>query len=342
MFKVKGVISCLILVASWLNVASAENIYQVEVNAGANVSNKELVDTAFERIMLKVTGRYDTLDNEILLKYLPPLPDLVHQQTVMGDGRALFEFNSFKVNQLLRQAQISVWPTPRPNTLFWVVQDQDDQKTLLSEHAAAGLITGLKEGAQVRAMPITFPLLDFDDLNQISITDVWGRFLTPVVTASQRYNVDYIVLIKATLAGRYSQLTWQLIDAQGLPLLQGEEVGLVEDSSVQVSHQLADYFVGQSSRVLAASDDDYVVVQVENVNAMADVVMVKRFFQQLSNVSKVTLKTIAPGNMQLQLQLMGSQEELKQTIAMHSNMTEIEQDIEGVDLSWRWQVIDHE
>lgn len=341
-FKVKGVISCLMLVASWLNAASAENMYQVEVNSGANASNNELINTAFERVLLKVTGHYDTLDNDMLLKQLPPLPDLVHQQTVSGDGRTLIEFNPFKVNQLLRQAQIPVWPTPRPNTLFWIAQEQEGQKSLVSEHDGGSLIAGLKEGEQGRAMPILFPLLDFDDLNQLSLTDVWGRFLAPVVTASQRYNVDYIVLVKVTLAAEQSLLTWQLVDAQGLPLLQGEETGLVADSGVQVSNQLADYFAGQSSRVLEASDDDYIVVQIENVKAMADVVMVKRYFQQLTNVSKVTLKTISPGNMQLQLQLIGSQNELKQTVDMQANMTAIEPGIAGVDLSWRWQVMDNE
>jgi hypothetical protein len=333
------VIGCFMLsVLHYSPAVLAQNIYQAQVSHIAASSETELISAAFARTLVKVTGRYDSLENDAFHSQLPPLSELVLQQTQLDETHTLISFEPDKVNQLLRLAQMPVWPEPRPTTLFWLAQETPSgEKTLLSNQQDNALIAGLEEGAIERGVPMLFPLLDLDDLGKLSLTDVWGRFIAPVVAASERYQPSHIMLVKVSLKGDQSVLTWQLIDAKGIPLVHGEEVGLVEDSGVQVMNLLADYFVGQYGRVPAPRNDDFITVDIENVHGMAQVVAVKRLFQQQANVSQVTLKTVMPSAIQLQMQLQGTQDDLKQALARSAKLELLERNKPNVNATWRWQ-----
>ena len=50
--------------------------------------------------------------------------------------------------------------------------------------------------ADERGLPIAWPLLDLQDLNAVTCTDVWGGFEDEIVAASARYRSDAVLIGK--------------------------------------------------------------------------------------------------------------------------------------------------
>ncbi len=337
------------LVGTSMTPAMAQNLYQVSLNvpsgekSGENSSEENgeeetVLVNAFERMLLKVTGSHQRVDRVMQLPTLPPMDELVYQQQ-NNDSTLQVSFNQYKVNQLLRSANIDVWPEPRPRVLVWIAQQTSQAKVLIAEHQPSDLVNGLHEGAQQRALPVTLPLLDFDDLNAITFTDVWGRFLQPVAQASQRYQAEYIALVKVQVNDdnpAESQMIWQLIDKSGHPHSQGEELGLLEDSGVALANQLADYFADNLAAPPQAESDTTLLVDIDNIKGMTDVVMVKRYFEQLTEVHQVKLASIKPNGMQLSLKLLSSQAKLIEKLNQQGQVTWQEQGITPDALALEW------
>lgn len=318
--------------------AMAQNLYQVSLPAPSDETQLPLMN-AFERMLLKVTGNHQRVDQVMQLTTLPSMHELIYQQT-QADGSLNVSFNQYKVNQLLRTANIDIWPTPRPRVLVWIAQQTGQGNTIIGEHQPNELVAGLYEGGQQRALPIALPLMDFDDLSAVTFTDIWGRFLQPVVQASQRYQVQYIVLVKVQYNDNNpaeSQMIWQLIDNTGHPLSQGEELGLIEDSGVTLANQLADDLAERLAAAPEVAQGTSVLVDVENIKGMADVVMVKRYFEQLAGVHQVTLASVKPNGMQLSLKLLSSQQQLRQLLTEQGRVTWQEGDVKADHLAVVWQ-----
>lgn len=337
--RVRGMLSAMVLVLLGLVVTPvmAQNLYQVTLKAPTDEEEALLVN-AFERMLLKVTGSHQRVDRVMQLPTLPPMTDLIYQQTRIDDTLQV-SFNQYKVNQLLSSANIDVWPEPRPRVLVWIAQQSGQDKSIIAEYQPNELVSGIEEGAQQRALTVTLPLLDLDDLSAITFTDIWGRFLQPVVQASQRYQVNYIALIKAQHNDKTpdeSQVIWQLIDNAGLPILQGEELGLLEDSGVALANQLADYFADNLASPPQAETDATILVDIDNIKGMADVVLVKRYFEQLTGVHQVTLAAMKPNGMQLSLKLLSSKEQLIQLLTEQGQIAWQEDSVQDQHLAVTW------
>lgn len=104
------------------------------------------------------------------------------------------------IRNLLARAQLPFWPDKRPATLVWLVEDSAEQgKQLLNRASSHALVASLQQAAQVRGLPLVFPLLDMDDRLAINPQDVWTVNEERINAASARYKTDVI------LVGRFSQ-----------------------------------------------------------------------------------------------------------------------------------------
>lgn len=178
-------------------------------------------DTALAQVLLRVSGA-GIVNDVVLFDTLFPEPDAYVVQFRQGAEDTLFvSFDGDAIEQVLRRAGQPVWGGDRPLTLVWLAVDwgqgnrdiigaADDQenpdasRSINSDHR---LRERMLEIAELRGLPIVFPLLDSEDRVAVSFSDIWGGFDERVIAASQRYEVNSILIGRVRADGR-AQNRW--------------------------------------------------------------------------------------------------------------------------------------
>jgi uncharacterized protein len=120
---------------------------------------------------------------------------LVRDGKAMNGVKLLLEYSPEAIEQLLREAQLPLWPATRPKVLVWLVAKDHSGFHLVPELADA---KALFARAQQRGVPVVRPAMDLEDSLSIAADDLWNLDLDKIRAASLRYKVD------AVLVGRYA------------------------------------------------------------------------------------------------------------------------------------------
>ncbi|MFZ5841703.1 MAG: DUF2066 domain-containing protein [Pseudomonadota bacterium] len=247
---------------------------------------------------------------------------------VSFDGRAL--------EQLLQEAAAPIWGARRPLTAVWLAVADDNGRRLLGNDDEPGLIQDLQFAARARGLPVVLPILDLEETNQISISDVWGRFLQPLQGLSSRYGAE------AVLAGRIEKVgdSWQ----GELSFEQGslrESVASTAPSRAALLQQLigriAEFVAGKYAVVLDPSKDAEVLVKVHNVRRLEDYGQLSQFFSGLQAVRQADIKEVRAGTALFSLRLIADQSALLQATALDPRLQVVPGTEFGVVLEFNWQ-----
>ncbi len=246
---------------------------------------------ALELVLLRVSGADLVADPE-MVELLFPDPSAYIVQFRPGEEDSLsVTFDGEAIESLLRQYGQNVWGGDRPLTLIWLAVDwgrgkreilgaDDPERT---ESAARSIDRNrllrqrLLDIAERRGLPVLFPLLDTEELQSVSFSDIWGGFDEAVLEASKRYDVDS-VLIGRVRPDNVRQNRWRYY-------FSGEQrnwIGEPELAVSQVADVLAAEFAISGSERLEVVD--LIVDGIDSVNAygavhaiLADVRVIENF-----------------------------------------------------------------
>src|SRR5690606_30642667 len=112
------------------------------------------------------------------------------------------------IERILRSANVTVWGNDRPLTLVWLAVDwgQGEREIVAAGDAPMDAEAALRiernrllrervhEAATRRGIPVAFPLLDAEDLQQVNFADVWGGFDDRLLAASHRYGASSVLV----------------------------------------------------------------------------------------------------------------------------------------------------
>jgi uncharacterized protein len=180
----------------WAQATAVSALYeaQVSVSNQGEAERTAAVKAALRQVLLKVVGNRPALSQISLDPLLEKAPTLVqqfrYQRVEEKEGEALtlwVRFDPSSVDQALRQQALPVWGKVRPTLLLWVAVEEGRNRYLLDASTASPAVGMLKMQAQVRGIPVIFPLWDLADQSQLAFTDIWGNFSDAIGAASDRY-----------------------------------------------------------------------------------------------------------------------------------------------------------
>jgi hypothetical protein len=163
---------------------------------------------ALVEVLVRVSGAELAYD-ELLVDELFPSPSSYVVQFRPGAEESLWvSFDGEAIERTLRAAGQTVWGSNRPLTLVWLAVDwgegereiiaADDPELSPDEARSIDrnrlLRERLLEFAERRGLPIAFPLLDSEDLQRVSFSDIWGGFDELLLEASGRYDVNSVLI----------------------------------------------------------------------------------------------------------------------------------------------------
>jgi hypothetical protein len=212
--------------ATHVDAATFPNLYGATVTPDPNATDVRAAATraALARVLVRVTGRRGAPLDPQLQPLLVESSRYLNSYGVDRQGRAQVSFIATRIDQALNELNLPVWGSERPLTLLWLaVDDGVGGRALLPANelgadlssAMAQLLamirTELVAVADERGLPIALPLLDLEDLNAVSFTDVWGGFEDRVAAASARYRADAILIgrVRPNFGG--NEVQWLLL-----------------------------------------------------------------------------------------------------------------------------------
>ncbi len=222
-----------------------KNQSESERNAAARASFGELV--------VRVSGQRNALEHPVIQQALPKAQNYLFGFTYKStpekitDGGKSFPALALQLNyepqaieQLLREAQLPLWPATRPRLLVWLVY-----KDATGLHQVPQVIDlqAMNRQASYRGLPLAFPKLDLEDSLSLTADDLWAVDVEKIKAASLRYKVD------AILVGRYMPSSLGPI-----PLPVVKDPAAVVDAELVASSESSSSAMASSSEVSSIAD----------------------------------------------------------------------------------------
>lgn len=202
--------SLLLLLPSAVFAGQKVDIYRAQalVKSQAEAERNAAARATFGEVMVRVSGRRNALENPVIRaamanaqNYLFGFSYKSSTEKLVENGRNFtalalqLDYEPLAIEQLLREAQLPLWPAQRPKLLVWLVFKDQSGLHLVPELADMAAINA---HAAYRGLPLTFPKQDVEDNLAISAEDLWALDREKIKAASLRYKAD------AILVGRYS------------------------------------------------------------------------------------------------------------------------------------------
>jgi hypothetical protein len=314
---------------------------------------------ALQEVLLKLTGRRDTLENPEIKRGIanpqayveswtyrtaPAIPE--SGSTAASGEQLLLQVGFFpsEIQNLLNTAGVPLWPVNRPETLLWIVVEQELGATTMfgtSVDNNPEILQAIEDAAAKLGLPVLLPLLDFTDQRALSIEQLRNFDQAAIRQASMRYGNESILALrifqsisgetvsKAQYLFRDQVVELNFIDDTLQPAIDGS-IGLVAE-------QLAGHYAVLLSNSLGGTE---VLMTVEGIKGTKDYAELMRYANGMTTVDKVDLVSVKNGAVQLRLFTSGQVRQLIEAIALDRRMSPVTDAIrtgEQIAMHYQWQ-----
>lgn len=240
----------------------------------------------------------------------------------MTQEHLVMTFSTAAVETALKQAGLPYWPPTRPSILVWLVEDDMAEGKNLVNDISAPVVEGLLDAAQLRGLPLRFPLLDLEDRLVISAEQLWNLNEAAILEASLRYGADTVLL------GRYTRTfsgqwwtTWQFFHqgkGQLYDLRDEDPVAVGQQALTPLADYLAEFYALKSNRDVDGAAPLYVQVRpVANFRAYRQTL---DSLDRLAVVTSLEVAAVTQDSLLLSLQLNGDWNQLLNAISLDNKL----------------------
>jgi hypothetical protein len=296
-------------------------LYTVEVPIDRSASNAQnaAYRAALTEVLIRVTGTTAVVESEQMATLFPNPAQFVSRYRPGPDGTLIVSLERDAIERVLRQAGAPVWGTDRPLTLVWLAVDwglgereivgADDPERRPGDARSIDRNQLLRERIQDvagrRGLPVAFPLLDIEDMTNVSFSDVWGGFDDPVLFASARYAATSV------LVGRIRpddleppHWTWYF-GGQRL-----DWVGVAEDVVGTLADSLAAEFVIDPNQSI-----DSIRLTISGINSVVAYGRLQQFMENLRVIDKLMVNTVTADKIIYEVEVQGGVDRLSNALA---------------------------
>ncbi|WP_100657249.1 DUF2066 domain-containing protein [Alteromonas flava] len=236
----------------------ATHVVKINVADQSQREQQRAVSTAFRRALIKMSGNRNQFDRAMwqrLDKQATALLKAYQYEIDNGDLNLIATFDKLKMQALLRDNQLKLWESRRPDSIIWLTVNEPSARDnfLLSESQPSELGQIVKKIAQQRGVNIVLPLYDLEDAQLVSLYDIWGRFTGPIKQANTRYGLTHSIVARVRRSPDYDP---------GALKQRIEELNQLREQSIEVQQALG---VEQSDQVDKSAETEKVLDS--NLNA---------------------------------------------------------------------------
>ena len=118
------------------------------------------------------------------------------------------QFDEDQVMEVMRKSQVGIWSEIRPETLVWLVVDDEDGRRFYNADAMPDLESAMAFASKIKGVPMIYPMLDLEEQQKISISEVLGADSRNLLAVSARYEVTSVMAGRIVKKGNCWQGEW--------------------------------------------------------------------------------------------------------------------------------------
>jgi hypothetical protein len=193
------------------SISNTENVYKytVKFNGDFDESNELAFDA-----LIKDLSKGSMNPSELAVN----IGDLIESEQINEDSLDVI-FNSAAVNNLISKGSITVWNGLVDPVIVWLVKgvaDEDSKiknATIISSSMVDGFSQKLLLIGKENNISIIYPMMDLDDIQNVTVSDVLSSSIDKVLAASSKYTSGLI--LNAYLEesdNNFNKLTYKIIN----------------------------------------------------------------------------------------------------------------------------------
>ncbi|RIZ56964.1 DUF2066 domain-containing protein [Vibrio sp. PID23_8] len=329
-----------LLLIGWLSLPAYAltqvDVYRAEVVIDSNQKDGESLarQQGMQDVIVRATGTDASLSNPVIQKALGSSSRYISQLgygQVDGQNGLKMLFNSGQIRSLLTQAQLPFWSPNRANILVWLVEEQGYDRAITWEHSDSQSVVALRNAAQVRGLPLTIPVGDFDDVTGVNVSDIWGGFIDPIRQASVRYPADAVLIVRV----QGDKIRWTLYDQSPVQLSESQPTPRSGSTSgsgaiAAMVGDIADYYAKKSAVVVSSKSSESIDVKVLNIASAVDFFGLEKALTKLNSVAGTEIKRVQGNEVTLTIHLLASQQAFEQEASSISQLMVFEDPLGGL------------
>lgn len=295
---------------------------QAQLDGNDAESRNEAYASALSQVLARVTGSADPLQSARTVELFPDPAHYVLQYRPGEDNTLWVTFDGKAIERILRQANMTFWGSDRPLTLIWIAVDWgqgerevvaagDSPRTAGEERSIDRnrlLRERVQEAALQRGIPVAFPLLDAEDLENVSFSDIWGGFDELLLRASGRYGANS-VLVGRIRPGSAERDRWSYYFGGE----QREWSGEPEEAINLLADTLAAQFAISGNAPL-----DVIALTISGIDSVAAYGAVQSFMEKLDLVENLAIDTVSGDRVRYRITAHGGKERLRRALEFSS------------------------
>ncbi|MET1253657.1 DUF2066 domain-containing protein [Aliikangiella maris] len=321
------------LFSFYIQAVEVEGLYQVEI-AVTDQSNKvrwEAALNGLKEVLVRKSGSQQILSvyetQQAYRKVTSYLQRFEYIQNTEQKTRAEYpfylslHFEPRLVDELIQEAGMPIWGSNRPISILWLAKEENFQREIIKDDPAEDSLAQLvAKNAKRRGIPVILPIMDLEDQLNVNISDIWGRFNTPVVAASERYLADAVVAGRVSRFGEQWQIKLSYINQSNEQTIEFTEQSMEELAGTLVN-RLAELLC-EKYCVVEAAESHKIVMQISNVRNFSQYKSVQRYLESLSSIRKVEVDKLRADVVRFSLSLLGDVQSVKDGITLGNKLVE--------------------
>lgn len=296
-------------------------------------ARREAYETALARVVERITGARDALAPGERETLFPDAGRYVLQFRPGEDDTLWVTLDGETIERVLMSAGHSVWSSDRPLTLVWLAVDWGGGEREIIASADAGqrdaearsidrnrlLRERVQETAAARGIPVAFPLVDVEDLQKVSFSDVWGGFDEQLLAASERYAAGSI-LVGRIRPGPAQRNRWSHYFGGE----QREWTGEPEEVVNLLADTLGAQFAISPSEQLAS-----IPVTVSGIDSVVAYGTVHSWLENLALVRELSVDTVSGDRIRFVVRAHGDRERLRRALEAARHLEPVDGSIDA-------------
>ncbi len=358
------VLACLLSsgTASVAVAAEVTGLYQASVPAESRDNERQRIRAfaaGMQEALVRLTGHNDVASEASVQAALASPQSYVeswaYRTLTSTDGTAPqlmidISFYQAEIQRLLDNAGIPVWPSSRPETLVWlIVQDELGQRVTADLNAVTGAeaMQALQAAALKQGLPVLGPLWDFEDLTVMRPELLWTLDEPTLRLASARYRYDSILAVRIleSVTGQVVAKAVHLFRdrVQQVEAFDSDLDSFFADTTAMVARELADNYAVRLTSTAAGSTqaEKLMLLSVDGVNGLADYADLLHYLEGVAGVSDLQVREVDGGQLLFSLNAAGQVRQLVENLALGRKLQAVADPAMGSDgyfrLQYRWQ-----
>lgn len=250
-----------------------------------------------------------------------------------GNKKKLYldiKFNEHAVNNLLESLQISFLNKNRPLTVVWLVKEEHGEYQFVGGGRTDDFNQAIEKAANENKIPIVLPLLDLADKKTITEESIIYFDNNAVLSASNRYNADAILVGRIKKSGINWLSNWRLAGKlqKGWHINESDFSQNFTDSMNELLTAIVENYT-TSINNKTDMDVKMLIVGIKNINDYTKVVSHLRALPSVNSVEELDLDF---SEATFKIKVQGSHEDLIRDIKFNRVLEKKSDSVETEDV----------